>query len=264
MLENVHGIFMDLDGCMFRGNSAVPNVGNAISAIKAKGIKVIYLTNNASRSTREYVEHFTRMGLHATEGEFYTSGMATAEYLYGKYGQGRKIYVLGSIGLKDVLSKKGFVIVDESEAKKAEFVVLCLDYQCDYKRLRAACYAIQYGAKFVATNLDRILPVEDGYWPGAGAISDAITSATGVKPFLIGKPSKIIVDMALKHTGFIRNEVIMVGDKVETDIIAAKKSKIRSILVLTGITKKEDLKEIPVKLYPDLVLESVNDIPSLI
>ncbi len=112
MLENVQGLFMDLDGCVFRGNSAVPNVGNAISTIKAKGIRIVYLTNNASRSTREYVEHFIRMGLQATENEFYTSGMATAEYLYDKYGQGHRIYVLGGTGLKDVLSKKSeFLIV---------------------------------------------------------------------------------------------------------------------------------------------------------
>jgi len=263
MLGDVRGIFFDLDGCIYRGNTPIPGVGETIAYLKGKGLKIIYLTNNASRSQKEYMEHFKRMGLDAVESEFYTSGMAAVEYMYRKYGPKHKVYVVGGSALKSLFKEKGFTVVDEERSREADFVVSCFDPEFNYKRLEAACYAIQYGAKFIATNLDMVLPVEDGYRPGAGAIAAAISAATKVKPFLIGKPSKIIVEMALKYSSLGRDEVLLVGDKVETDIIAAKRARMKSALVLTGVTKAEDLKRIPERYYPELVLESVNDLRKL-
>lgn len=263
MLGDIKGIFFDLDGCIYRGNTPIQDVDKTISYLKSKGLKIIYLTNNASRSQKDYVEHFKRMGLDATESEFYTSGMAAVEYIYRKFGSNNKVYVVGGTPLKSLFKEKGFTIVDEEHAKEANFVVSCFDPEFNFKRLKAACYAIQYGAKFIATNLDMVLPVEDGYLPGAGVMAAAITAATKVKPFLIGKPSKIIIDMALKYSGLGKDEVLIVGDKVETDIIAAKRAKMRSVLVLTGVTKSEDLEKIPEKHYPDIILESVNDMKKI-
>ncbi|MBC7092369.1 MAG: HAD-IIA family hydrolase [Nitrososphaeria archaeon] len=263
MLTDVKGIFFDLDGCIYRGRTPIPGVRETIAYLKSRNLKIIYLTNNASRSQKEYVEHFKSMGLDAVESEFYTSGMATVEYMYKKYGTNHKVYVVGGSALKSLFKEKGFIVVDDEHAREADFVVSCFDPEFNFKRLEAACYAIQYGAKFIATNLDMVLPVEDGYRPGAGAMAAAITAATKVKPFLIGKPSKIIVEMALKYSGLRKNEVVIVGDKVETDIIAAKRAGIKSILVLTGVTSKADLDKVPKKYYPDIVLESVNDMVKL-
>ncbi|MEM2180894.1 MAG: HAD-IIA family hydrolase [Nitrososphaeria archaeon] len=263
MLADIKGIFFDLDGCIYRGHTPINGVGETISYLKNKGFKIIYLTNNASRTQKEYVEHFKRMNLDAVESEFYTSGMAAVEYIYRKFGNNYKVYVVGGNALKTLFKEKGFELVDEEHARDANFVVSCFDPEFNFNRLKAACYAIQYEAKFIATNLDMVLPVEDGYLPGAGAIAAAITAATKVKPFLIGKPSKIIIDMALKYSGLKRDEVLIVGDKVETDIIAAKRAKMKSVLVLTGVTRLEDLKKIPEKYYPDIILESVNDMKKI-
>ena len=264
MLKGIRGLFIDLDGCMYRGKTAIPNAGKAITILKQRGYKILYVTNNASRTTKEYVEHFRQIGLQSEESEFYTSAMATSSYMLERYGSGRKVFVVGTESLKSELRSNGFIIVDEDDAKKAEFVVLCLDLETTYKRLTAACYAIQNGAKFIATNLDMVLPVEDGYWLGAGAIAAAITAATGVKPFLIGKPSKIIIQIALRYVGLSKQEVLLVGDKFETDIRVANRLKMKSILVLTGVTTMEHLKNIPKKFYPTVVLDSVNDIPSIL
>jgi 4-nitrophenyl phosphatase len=264
MLKDIRGLFIDLDGCMYRGKTAVPYAGKAIATLKQRGYKILYVTNNASRTPKEYVEHFKKMGLQSDEREFYTSAMATSSYMLERYGSGRKVFVVGTESLKTELKSKGFIIVEEDDAKKAEFVVLCLDLETTYKRLTAACYAIQNGAKFIATNLDMVLPVEDGYWLGAGAIAAAITAATDVKPFLIGKPSKIIIQMALRHVGLRKQEVLVVGDKFETDIRVANRLKMKSILVLTGITKMEYLKNIPNKFYPTIILDSISDIPSVL
>jgi 4-nitrophenyl phosphatase len=258
MFEDIHGIFLDLDGCMYRGNTAIPEVGKSIAVLKERGYRLLYVTNNASRTQKDYVNHFARMGLPADEKEFFTSAMATSAYMLEKYGPGRRVFVVGTSALKEELKSKGFAILREDEAKTAEFVVLCLDLETTYRRLTAACYAIQNGAKFIATNLDMVLPVEDGYWLGAGALASAISAATGVKPFLIGKPSKIIIQMALKYSGLKKDEVLLVGDKFETDIRVANRLKMKSALVLTGVTTVEQLTRIPKKFHPNVVLESVN------
>jgi len=264
MFKGVHGVFLDLDGCMYRGKTLIPNSEKTVALLKERGYKILYVTNNASRTQREYVDHFRRMGLPTEEKEFYTSSMATSSYMIKKYGSGRRVFVVGTEALKSELREKNFVIVNEDDAKKAEFVVLCLDLDTTYKRLTAACYALQNGAKFIATNLDMVLPVEDGYWPGAGAISAAITAATKVKPFLIGKPSKILIQMALKYCGLNKNEVLIVGDKFETDIRVANRLKMESVLVLTGVTKMEQLGKIPKRLHPAAILDSVNDLPKVL
>lgn len=264
MFEGIHGLFLDLDGCMYKGKTLIPNAEKTIAVLKERGYKILYVTNNASRTQKEYVEHFKRMGLQTEEKEFYTSAIATSTYILKKYGHGRRVFVVGTESLKSELRENTFNILNENEAKNAEFVILCLDLDTTYKRLTAACYAIQNGAKFIATNLDMVLPVEDGYWPGAGAISAAITAATKVKPFLIGKPSKILIQMALKYCGLNKNEVLIVGDKFETDIRVANRLKMKSVLVLTGVTKIEQLKTIPKKLHPTIILDSVNNLPSVL
>ncbi|MCX8189465.1 MAG: HAD family hydrolase, partial [Nitrososphaeria archaeon] len=150
MLADIRGIFFDLDGCIYRGHTPIKGVGETISYLKSKGLKIIYLTNNASRSQKEYVEHFKRMGLDAVENEFYTSGMATVEYIYRKFGSNNKVYVVGGNSLKILFKEKKFTVVDEEHAKEANFVVSCFDPDFNFNRLKAACYAIQYGAKFIA------------------------------------------------------------------------------------------------------------------
>jgi len=264
MLNGIHAVFLDLDGSVYRGNTAIPHVGETIANLKSKGYKILYVTNNASRTREEYVEHFKKIGLQAEEDEFYTSAMATSAYMLQRYGSKRRIYVIGADSLKRELEDKGFTILSEEDAKKAEFVVLCLDTNVTYKRLCAACYAIQNGAKYIATNLDKTLPVEDGYRPGAGAISAAITTTTNVRPFLIGKPSKIIIEMALKYMGLSKDEVLLVGDKYETDIKVAKKLNMKSVLVLTGVTRAEQLKKVPEHMRPDYVIPSLNEIFSIL
>ncbi|MGQ9781511.1 MAG: HAD-IIA family hydrolase [Nitrososphaeria archaeon] len=264
MFEGIRGIFIDLDGCMYRGNTAIPKVDKSIAILKERGYRLLYVTNNASRTQKDYVEHFARMGLSSEEKEFYTSAMATSTYMLQKYGPGRRVFVVGTNALKSELQSKGFIILTEDEAKVAEFVVLCLDLETTYRRLTAACYSIQNGAKFIATNLDMVLPVEDGYWLGAGALASAITAATGVKPFLIGKPSKVIIQMALKYAGLKKDEVLLVGDKFETDIRVANRLKMKSALVLTGVTKAEQLAKIPEKFHPNVILESVNGLPDVL
>ncbi len=263
VLADVAGALVDLDGCIYEGDTMVPNAASAIASMRERGLKVVFVTNNATKTSREYVSKLHKMGMLVEEGDIFTSGMATADYLSGRYGPGRRVYVLGGEALKGELSRVGCVILDDRGAREAEFVVSCLDLEFSYDRLRAACYAIQSGARYIATNLDPTLPVKDGYEPGSGALAAALTTATSAVPEVIGKPSRIIVEAALKRLGVQKDRVIMVGDRLQTDVKAARAAGLRSVLVMTG-SAREDLRNPPKGLAPDVTIDSIADLPDLL
>ncbi|MGA1974028.1 MAG: HAD-IIA family hydrolase [Conexivisphaerales archaeon] len=260
----VMGVLIDLDGCMCVGDAAVPSAAESVSALREKGTEILFVTNNATKTPAQCAEKLVRMGVAAQEQDIFISAMATADYLFGKYGPRHSVYVLGGDALKGELSEAGWVILSEDDAKTAEFVVSCLDLELTYGRLRAACWAIQGGTRYIVTNLDASLPVQGGYEPGSGAIAAALTTATSTEPALVGKPSPIIVEMALKHLGVERDRVVMVGDRPNTDVRAAKAAGLRSILVLTGSTRKEEVEKAPRELAPDAIVNSIADLPSLL
>jgi len=240
----------------------VPGADSAIALLRERGTKILFVTNNATKSPAEYVKRLRGMGISVTEKDVFTSAMATAEYLAGKHCRGEKVYVLGGDALKEELSKVGCAILGEEKAKEADMMVSALDLGLTYNRLKAACYAIQAGAKYIVTNLDANLPMEVGYEPGSGAIAAAVTAATSTKPLLIGKPSKIMVGLALKRLGVKRDSAIMVGDRLDSDIKAAKSAGLRSVLVLTGVTR--NLRGVRKELLPDVTIPSVADLPELL
>jgi HAD superfamily hydrolase (TIGR01457 family) len=263
VLEGVAGALLDLDGCVYVGETVVPKAASTIAALKAKGLKVVFVTNNATKTAAQYASKLSKMGVAAEAGDILTSGMATADYLLARYGSGRRVYVLGGEALREELSRVGCIILGEDRATEAEFVVSCLDLGFTYDRLKAACYAIQAGARYIATNLDPSFPVKGGYEPGAGSIAAALTTATSAIPEVIGKPSGTIVEAALKRLALDRKDVIMVGDRLQTDIKAARASGLRSVLVLTG-SASEDLKNPPAGLFPDATIDSIADLPQLL
>jgi len=246
----------DLDGCIYRGDRPVEGAVDVIDTLRAKEKKVLFLTNNSTKTPREYTNKLRRMGIEASTQEIMTSSLATAIYMRRLERGG--CYVIGEEALESALSGEGFTLLDEAEAKRARYLVCGLDFGLTYEKLVAACFAIQGGAKFIATNADPSLPVEGGFMPGAGAIISAIVEATGVKPIVVGKPSKKIMDIALKRLGVSREEAAIIGDCLYTDLAAGKRAGIYTILVLTGATSKDDLMES--RQQPDLILESVADL----
>jgi 4-nitrophenyl phosphatase len=260
---DVKGALIDLDGCMYVGSEIVPNAADSVLTLRRMGVRMLFVTNNATKTPTQCAEKLVGMGVDASGKDIFTSATATADYLLGKYGPRHTVYVLGGDAMRGELSRAGWAILNESDAKKAEFVVSCLDLELTYSRLRAACYAIQGGAKYIVTNLDANLPVEGGYEPGSGAIAAALTMATSVSPELVGKPSPIIVEMALKHLDVERDRVVMVGDRLNTDVGAAKAAGLRSVLVLTGSTQREEAERAPRELAPDAIVKSMADLPWL-
>lgn len=256
MLRDKKGFIFDLDGCIYLGDRPIPGASETIGMLRKEGKKVLFLTNNSTRTPQEYAQKLKGMGIEAGEGEVLTSSVATAMYLK-RFGTG-ECFVLGEQGLIQALEREGFKVLSAGEARGARYVVCGLDMHLTYEKLAAACHAIQNGARFIATNTDPRLPIDGGYVPGAGSIVEAVATATGLRPLVIGKPSKRIMKIALKAMGLGGSEVAMVGDTLKIDIAAARRAGITGVLVLSGSTRMEDLEKSRIK--PDAVIPSVAEL----
>lgn len=229
-VSSLKAVILDLDGCVYIGEKPVEGAAETIKELRQMGYRILFLTNNSTLSTIGYVNKLSRMGIQVRSEEILTSGMAAAKYIYEVYGPS-KILAITEEGFVEEANRVGHVVVPFERFYEAGIVVAGLDRGFNYQKLKAAVRAIMSGAKFIATNEDRTLPTETGPDPGAGSIVAAIKVAAGVEPIVIGKPSKIIMNMALEMLNVKNYEAILVGDKIETDILAAKSSAMPSVLI---------------------------------
>jgi phosphoglycolate/pyridoxal phosphate phosphatase family enzyme len=260
-----HKLFIfDLDGVIYLGKKLIPNAKETISYLRKKGKKIYFLTNNSSRTRKEYKNILEVLGIHSDEEDFITSSVCMRFYLQSVLKNKEKILLLGARGLKEEIKKlkanvfllNGKVYEDYNKEKKFDYLVVGVDRKFNFKKLRDCQWAILQGAK--STNKDLTFPTEKGILPGAGCFIKAIESSTNRRAKVIGKPNPYPINLILKkEKKFKRKETIIIGDRWETDIICGKKAKIKTLLVLTGITKKEDLKKIPKKFYPDYVIPDI-------
>lgn len=257
---DLDAFIFDLDGCIYRGDSAIPGSDKVVSSLLQKGKKILFLTNNSTRTPEGFSDKLRGFGIDVPPSLILTSAGATAMYMRNLERGG--VFVVGESGLEDALEREGFEILGEGDAMKAKYVVSGLDRALTYRKVAAACSAIRHGAKHIATNRDPVLPHEGGYLPGAGSIVSMMQTVTGISPLVIGKPSRRMMDMALGLLGTGRERTAMVGDTLDLDITAAKRARLYSILVLTGVSGREDIERSHVK--PDLVLESVRDLMHLV
>lgn len=238
MSKNYRGYFIDLDGTTYKGKKQIPAAARFIKRLKAADKTILFVTNNSTRSP-EFVANNLRENhnIDVKPENVYTTALATADYLDGIAGEKRKVYVVGESGLRDALAACGFEITNQ----QPDFVVVGLDSQVTYAKLETAVLLIRDGAKFIGTNADSNLPNERGMVPGAGSIVKLVEYATQQKPLMIGKPEKIIMEMALQKIGLSRDEVVMVGDNYHTDIQAAINVGMDSLLVYTGLSKPAEV-----------------------
>ncbi|MGB9630808.1 MAG: HAD-IIA family hydrolase [Candidatus Methanodesulfokora sp.] len=252
--------FIDMDGVIWVGNRIIGDAVKAINILHEKG-KVLFLTNNSTKSRSSYVRALLNAGISwASEEHVVSSGYATALYLRRHYGKG-KAYVVGESGLIEELISQGFEIASSEDCwKKVDFVVVGMDRKFSYEKLWSAMTAVRNGAIYVATNIDPTFPTEKGLAPGAGAMTAAISTGAGRGPdVIIGKPSRIIFDVAMEIAG--TSNALVIGDRLDTDVKGAKSAGLKSLLVLTGVTKPDDLRKSEIK--PDYVLDNLMDIFNL-
>jgi HAD superfamily hydrolase (TIGR01457 family) len=238
---------LDLDGVVYRGSELLPGVEEKIAKLRKRG-KVLFVTNNSTKTRAEYAEKLSALGIEVEEGEIITSAYAAAQYIAEHYRRAG-VYVIGEGGLRKELEWRG-ISVRESDCK---LVVVGLDRRFTYEKLAMAQHHLLRGAELLATNRDPTLVTERGLIPGAGAIVAAVETASGKKAKLIGKPSKIIGELILRHLKAKPEETLLIGDRLDTDIAMGKALGMRTALVLTGATKREDVDKSRIK--PDYVLD---------
>ncbi|KMY55191.1 HAD family hydrolase [Bacillus sp. FJAT-27231] len=231
------GYLIDLDGTMYRGTEEIKEARHFISRLKEKNIPYLFVTNNSSRTPAQVAEKLNRFHIPTEPEQVFTAAMATANYIFERDKQAA-IYMIGEEGLRSALKEKGFTLV---EHEQPDVVVCGIDRHIQYEKLAVACLAVRNGAAFISTNGDIAIPTERGLLPGNGALTSVIAVSTETAPTFIGKPEAIIMEQALQVLGTTKEETLMVGDNYQTDILAGIRAGIDTLLVHTGVTRKEHL-----------------------
>ncbi len=256
-LATVRGLILDMDGVLWEGDAALPGVADFFRFLRGREIRFIIATNNASLTPESYVIKLERMGVAAGVEEILTSAMATTEYLKRIAHPGERAYVIGEEGLIRAVESAGLMVAD-ADALDARYVICGMDRNLTWNKLACATINLHHGARFIGTNSDITFPTERGIAHGNGAILEALSTASGIRPKVIGKPSPVMMQIAVKKLHLPKARVAAVGDRLETDILGAKNAGLKSILVLTGVTSRKDLKKSRIR--PTWVVE---DLPAL-
>lgn len=244
---------IDMDGVLIRGNIPVPGAVEFINRLKSGDHKFLVLTNNPIYTPGDLSHLLFTMGLNIPKESIFTSAMATARFLQSQKPEG-KAYVIGESGLTVAINQAGYIMTEIDP----DYVVLGETLVYDFEQVTKAIRLIQAGAHFIATNPDPNGPTERGIVPGCGAMAALIQSASGKSPFFIGKPNPYMMRSALTYLGVHSENSVMIGDRMDTDIMTGIESGLETILVLTGVTRREMITDYPYQ--PKMVVESVAEI----
>lgn len=262
-LQSARGFIFDMDGVLYRGSQLLPGVNDVFNALRLRDIPFLLATNNSTATQQEFVDKLKAMGVEVDVANIQTSATTTRDFIQDDpdIPDDACILAVGEPALAQILSDgTSFRILgDDQPASDARVVVAGLDRGFHYDKMARAVEAIEHGAAFIATNADDRLPHENGYQPGAGAIIAGIEKASRKSPVVIGKPQPLMMLKAVEHLGCEPGQVVMVGDRLDTDIKAADDAGMVTVLVLTGLTKRSDLAASDV--LPDYVFA---DLPAML
>ena len=250
------GYIFDLDGTIYLGEKAIPGAPAVIAELRWRGSGLVFLSNKPLQQRHVYAEKLTRLGIPAATDDVINSSLVLTQYLVREM-PGATVFAIGEQPLLDELAAAGLALSESPE--DIEVVIASFDRTFDYRKLDIGYQALRLGARFLATNADRTCPVEGGELPDAAAVIGALEGCTGRTVELVaGKPSALIVGAALGRLGLPAEVCLMVGDRLETDILMGKQAGMSTALVLTGVTRREDLAASAIQ--PDYVLESVAEL----
>lgn len=250
----VKSVICDMDGVIYRGKQLIPGANDFVQRLLSNKTPFLFLTNNAEQTPLDLklkLEHLGIQGL--TIDNFITSAMATAMFLKAQK-EHATAFVLGGGGLISELYNVGFSISESNP----DYVVVAKSSSFNFDQLKKAVRMIDNGAKFIGTNPDMIDPVEGGNEPAAGTILAAISAATGKKPYIVGKPNALMMTLATRKMGVHPEDAVMIGDRMDTDIVGGMEAGMKTALVLSGVTTTEMLSHFPYK--PDHVFNHVGEI----
>ncbi len=248
------GFVIDMDGVIVRGHKPVPGASQFVKKLLKSKRRFLLLTNNPDYSPVEQSARLKEMNIPVPPQFIYTAAEATARFLKSQNSLPR-VYSIGTLALDDALISHGAQITENNP----EYVVVGSGHSYDFGRLEKAINFVINGSKLIGTNPDPLGPREIGFSPGCGALIAPIEKATGIKPYFIGKPNPLMMRTALRKMGTHSSKAYMVGDRMDTDIIAGIESGMKTILVLSGVTKTRDINSFPYR--PDFIFPDVNHIP---
>ena len=247
------GWLFDLDGTVYLGEALIPGAAETIAALRADGRRVAFLSNKPLYTREEYAAKLTRLGVPATPQDVVNSSIVLARHLQ-TLDPGAPVFVIGEPPLIGELRAHGFQVRADPDVR---WVVIAFDRTFDYAKLDTALQAVRrHDARLIATNPDRTCPTENGEIPDCAGMMAAVEAVTGKSvEVVVGKPSPIILDVALRRLGVDAADAVIVGDRLETDIVMGKRAGLATVLVLSGITRADDPRI--AELRPDLVLPSI-------
>lgn len=244
----------DMDGVIYHGNKLLPGVEEFVNWLRTNDKEYLFLTNNSSFSRRELREKMLRLGLDIAVEHFYTSALSTARFLAEQKPDG-SAYVIGEAGIINALYEAGYSMNDINP----DYVVISETRNYNYDTLVKAINLVRGGAKLIGTNPDLTGPVEGGIVPGTGSLVAPIELSTGKKAYFVGKPNPLMMRNAIARIGVKREETVIVGDRMDTDIVAGVEAKIDTVLVLSGVTDRAEIESYAYR--PTYTLDGVGDIP---
>lgn len=243
-----------MDGVLWRGSEAIGDLRSIFKQINEIGWKVIFATNNASRTIQQYIEILSSFGVVAESWQIITSATAATSYLISQFPDGGPIYIIGEQGIIEACNEHGFY---QSETD-AIAVVVGIDRKLTYDKLKTATLLLRSGVPFIGTNPDRTFPTPQGLVPGAGSILSALTTASDVAPIIVGKPEPTMYRIALERLNITADKALVIGDRLETDIACAQRIGCRTALVLSGVTNSDQAKAW--QPAPDIITKDLENI----
>lgn len=253
-LRAFKAFIFDLDGCVYTGNTLVPGVQACLEALREKKRRILFLTNNSREGSEELQAKLARLGLPALREEILSAVEVVGPFLRERFGPSR-VLAIGADTLRRLLIQAGHVLVPPEAYRDARVVVLGHDFEFDYPKLTAASRAVASGAAFVAVNADPRLPLErNEFYPGCGALVEAVAGAAGIRPEVVGKPMPHIFRAALARLGVAAADAVMVGDSLASDVRGAQAVGLRSIwLAPAGATASEVEADLTIRAFADLM-----------
>lgn len=236
-LSWVRGMIIDMDGVLWRGETILPGVPELFAYLREQDIGFVLATNNATQTPETYRQRMRAAGVEVSEHEVLTSALATAAYLQEQLPVGSALYVVGDDGIRQALQRAEFRIIRRAE--EAEAVVAAMSRRVCWEDLAEATLALRRGVPFIGTNPDASFPTERGQVPGAGAILAALEAGSGREPTVIGKPERYLYQQATQILGTEPNDTLILGDRLETDIVGGIRLGAQTALLLTGVTSEE-------------------------
>ena len=253
--SHIKALILDMDGVLWKGDAPIGDLPSIFKRVRECGLKFVFATNNGTRTPEEYRQKLATLGVDVEASQVITSALGIAFLLARTYPSGTRVFMIGGNGVRTALEERGYEVLPLERAGEAQIVVQGIDRGINFEKVAEATLLVRSGVPFYTTNTDRTFPTPRGEIPGSGAWLSVITTATGVEPISAGKPLPYLMELALERLGTNKEETLVVGDRLETDIAAGQAVGCPTALVLGGVSTREEAEKWEPKI--DLVADDL-------